>query len=127
MQTIVRRLLQAQTRDPSLNPFIETYSDGSLPGYSIATTNAVSADPELRVMPGDVVIPGPRPDIGPPPSRQFLLKRLAVERLPPSEIDRMLGIDASSATPFELSTLQAVSCHLCDVVGGITLLCSTLQ
>jgi hypothetical protein len=107
-QTVVRRLAQEETSDPLLNPFIEVYPGGAVPGYSIASSNVDSAVPRTHVLPRDVVVSGPGPDIGPPPSRAFLIRRLGVESLPQAEVDRMISLDPLSASPFELNTLWAV-------------------
>ena len=109
VQTVVRRLGQSQTHDPSLNPFIEKDQSGSTTGHSVASTTASSVSPKPVIQAEDVVIPGPPSTSSEPQRPEFVAALQRALGLSDAVLDELRSTDPSSASPFVSSTLCAVS------------------
>ena len=109
VQTIVRRLAQSQTKDHTLNPFIEKSPEGAVTGHSVASTTPYSASPKPRVLPGDVVIPDADRETGEEPLPESFLEALGrTLGLQDADMDVLRATDPDHASPFVANTLCAV-------------------
>ena len=122
VQTVVRRLGQSQTHDPSLNPVIEKDQSGSTTGHSVASTTASSVSPKPVVQAEDVVIAGPPSTSSEPQRPEFMAALQRVLGLSDAALDELRSTDPSSASPFVSNTLCAVSASgggLCVWEGSV--------
>ena len=107
----MRRLRQADTHDPLVNPFIEKRADGAITGHSPWSTTGDSASPKPSVLAGDVVIagPGPAAEEQEPQRPDFVSALRRALGVSEEDMEALRSTDASSASPFVSGTLCAVS------------------